>query len=56
MMVKQRSTVTITLISFLIVLVLGFLFWMFLYKGIQQDKSYSGAKYVRQNAVENRLL
>ena len=54
MRIRAKNTATIMLISFLVILILGIFLCMFLFKGIQQDKSFSGAKYVYQNPVENK--
>ncbi|MBM7581354.1 hypothetical protein JOD02_000177 [Caldicoprobacter guelmensis] len=47
--------VTVAVISILLLAAVAFSIWL-LNKGVQQDKTYSGARFIYQEKAENDLL
>ena len=53
MKVKTKNSAAIMLTALFIALVLCIFLWVFLYKGVQQDKTYSGAKFIDHRIADN---
>jgi flagellar basal body-associated protein FliL len=55
MRLKIKNSIGITIILILLFVALAISVWLFFYKGTQQNKTYSGAKLVYYESVENLI-